>query len=264
MTAGPLRRACLGVAGILAVFGAAQLAMWAGRVNPVVFPLPSAVLSGTWDMISDGTWWASVAATLGIWVEAMAISVVIAVPAGLLLGSLPWLEDAVRPVIEFLRPIPSVAMIPLVLLIVEDTTKTELVVIVFAAVWPIFINTMYGLTEVEPVARQTLRTFGFGPVAVAWRVSLPSAAPFIATGIRIAASTAFVVAIAAELIGAGMSGIGSYLTEVASSGTGGLTPILAVAIWSGLLGLVINAVFTGADRRAFQWHHMLIARDADA
>jgi NitT/TauT family transport system permease protein len=264
MTTGPLRRTCLGAAGIVAVFGAAQLAMWAGRVDQAVFPLPSTVLGGTWDLVSDGSFWASVAATLGVWVEAMAISVALAVPVGLLLGSLPWLEDAVRPVIEFLRPIPTVVLIPLVLLIVEDNTKTELVVIVLAAVWPILINTMYGVTEVDPVAKQTLRTFGFGPVAVAWRVSLPSAAPFIATGVRIAASTAFVVAVAAELIGAGMNGIGSYLTQVATSGSGGLTPILAVAIWSGLLGLVINAVFTGADRRAFRWHHILIARDADA
>jgi NitT/TauT family transport system permease protein len=264
MTTGPLRRASLGIAGILAVFGAAQLAMWAGRVDQAVFPLPAAVLGSTWDMVSDGTFWSSVAATLGIWVEAMAISVAIAVPAGLLLGSLPWLEDAVRPVIEFLRPIPTVVLIPLVLLIVQDNTKTELVVIVLAAVWPVLINTMYGLGEVDPVAKQTLRTFGFGPVAVAWRVSLPNAAPFIATGVRIAASTAFVVAVAAELIGAGMSGIGNYLTNVATSGTGGITPILAVAIWSGLLGLVINAVFTGADRRAFRWHHMLVARDTGA
>jgi NitT/TauT family transport system permease protein len=264
MTAGPLRRTCLGAIGILAVFGAAQLAMWAGRVDPAVFPPPSAVLSGAWDMVSDGTFWASVAATLGIWVEAMAISVAIAVPTGLLLGSLPWLKDAVRPVIEFLRPIPTVVLIPLVLLIVQDNTKTELVVIVLAAVWPILINTMYGVTDVDLVAKQTLRSFGFGPVAVAWRVSLPSAAPFIATGVRIAASTAFVVAVAAELIGSGMNGIGSYLTQVATSGSGGLTPILAVAIWSGLLGLVINAVFTGADRRAFRWHHILIARDAGA
>jgi NitT/TauT family transport system permease protein len=262
--AGPPRRVGLGIVGIAAVFGAAQLAMWAGGVDQAVFPLPWTVLRGTGDMVSSGAFWASVADTLGIWVEAMAISVVIGVLAGLVLGSLPWLEDAVRPVIEFLRPIPSVVMIPLVLLVVQDTTKTELVVIVFAAVWPILINTMYGLGEVDPVARQTLRSFGFGPVAVAWRVSLPSAAPFIATGVRIAASTAFVVAVAAELIGAGMSGIGNYLTNVATSGTGGLTPILAVAIWSGLLGLVINAVFTGVDRRVFRWHHMLIARDVGA
>jgi len=259
MTSGsPLRRACLGTVGVLVVFGAAQLAMWAARVDPVIFPLPSVVLGSAADLISSGMFWTSVLETLGVWAEAMAISVAIAVPAGLLLGSLPRAEHAVRPVIEFLRPIPSVVLVPLVLLIVQDDTKTEVAVIVFAAVWPILINTVYGLGEVDPVAKQTLRSFGFGPVAVAGRVSLPSAAPFIATGVRIAASVAFVVAVAAELIGSGMSGIGSYLTQVATSGTGGVTPVLAVAVWSGVLGLVINAVFVGAERRAFRWHHMLV------
>jgi len=80
MTAAALRRACLGAAGILAVFVAAQLAMWADRVNQAVFPLPSTVLSSTVDMVSDSAFWAAVAATLGIWVEAMAISVAIALP----------------------------------------------------------------------------------------------------------------------------------------------------------------------------------------
>jgi NitT/TauT family transport system permease protein len=254
---GGLRRVCLGVAGIVAVFGAAQLGMWAGHVSQNVFPSPLAVLNSAADLIGNGTFWASVGATLGVWAEAMAISVAIAVPAGLLLGSMIWAESAVRPVIEFLRPIPSVAMIPLVLVIAQDPTKTELVVIVFAAVWPILINTVYGLGEVDPLAKQTLRSFGFGPIAVAWRVSLPSAGPFIGTGVRIAASVAFVVAVAAELIGSGMDGIGNYLTQVATSGTSGVTPVLAVAVWSGLLGLVINAVFVGAERRAFRWHHML-------
>lgn len=257
MTLG-VRRIFLGVAGIVAVFGAAQLAMWAARVDQAVFPLPSAILASAADLMSDGSFWSAVAATLGAWAEAMALSIAIAVPAGLLLGSLPLLEHAVRPVIEFLRPVPSIALVPLVLLIVQDDMKTEVVVIVFAAVWPILVNTIYGLGEVDPMARQTLRSFGFGPVAVAFRVSLPSAAPFIATGVRIAASVAFVVAIAAELIGSGMNGIGSYLLT-AESGTAGISPILAVAVWSGVLGLVLNGSLAAAERQAFRWHHMLTA-----
>jgi NitT/TauT family transport system permease protein len=196
--------------------------------------------------------------TLGKWAEAMAISVAIAVPVGLLLGTMPGAEQVVRPLIEVLRPIPTVVLLPLVLLIVQDNVKTEVVLIVFAAGWPVLINTVYGLREVDALAKETLRSFGFGPVAVAWRVSLPAAAPFIATGVRIAASLAFVVAVAVELIGSGLNGIGSYLIQ-AESGTAGITPLLAVAVWSGVLGLVINAVFTGAERRAFRWHHLLVA-----
>jgi NitT/TauT family transport system permease protein len=147
-------------------------------------------------------------------------------------------------------------LVPLVLLIVQDDVGTEVVVIVFAAVWPVLINTVYGLREVDPEAKETLRSFGFGPLAVTWRVSLPSAAPFIATGIRIAASLAFVVAIAVELVGVGMNGLGAFAGQ-AQSGTDAVPVMIAVAIWAGIIGLAINAVFVGAERRAFRWHHVL-------
>lgn len=250
-----LRRATLGITGLLLVFGAAQLGLWAGKVDPVIFPLPSTVVRRAFDMLGDPAFWSAVATTLGRWAEAVAISVGIGVIAGLLLGTLPWAERALRPVTEFLRPLPPIVLYPLVLLIVQDGAKTEVVVIVFAAVWPVLINTVYGVGEVDPVARQTMRSFGFGPLAVAWRVSLPSAAPFVATGVRIAASLGFVVAIATELLGTGLNGIGSYLVQQ-EAGTVDISPILAVAVWSGVLGLVINGLFAAAERRAFRWHHL--------
>ncbi len=251
-----LRRASLGVAGLVGVTGAAQLALWAGRVNPTLFPLPSTVLAQAVDLARNGSFTASVGSTLAVWAEAMAVTVVIAVPAGVVLGMLPAAESALRPVIEFLRPIPSVVILPLVLLIVQDDARAEIVVIVFAALWPVLINTVYGFSEVDPIAKQTLRSFGFGPVAVAYRVSLPSAAPFIATGVRIAASLAFVVAVAVELIGAGMNGIGAFVSN-SEAVSDYIAVIAAVAIWSGLIGLALNGILVAAERRAFRWHHAL-------
>jgi NitT/TauT family transport system permease protein len=258
-----VRRACLGAVGILLVFGTAQLAMWAGGVNQEVFPLPSTVLRSAADMLGDGSAWTATAQTLTAWAEALGIAVGLGVPIGLVLGTLPWAEQAVGPLVEFLRPLPSVTLLPLVLLIVADSAGTEVVLIVFAAVWPVLINTIYGIGEVDLLAKQTLRSFGFGPAAVAWRVSLPSAAPFIATGVRIAASIGFVVAIAVELIGAGMNGLGNYLVQ-STSGTAGVVPLLAVAVWAGLLGLLINVVLSQAERRAFRWHHLQTLAAGDA
>jgi NitT/TauT family transport system permease protein len=255
---GGIRRACLGVVGILLVFGAAQLVMGAGGVNQAVFPLPSTVLGGAADTLRDGSFWTATIQTLSAWAEALGISVGLGVPVGLVLGTLPWAEHAVRPLVEFLRPIPSVVLLPLVLLIVQNSAGTEVILIVFAAVWPVLINTIYGISEVDPLAKQTLRSFGFGPVAVAWRVSLPSAAPFIATGVRIAASVAFVVAIAVELIGSGMDGIGNYLVQE-ETGIAGVVPLLSLAVLGGVLGLLINAVLSGAEHRAFRWHHLQAA-----
>lgn len=256
-----LRRVYRGAAGLVLLFGAAQLALWAARVSPAVFPLPSAVLGSAADLARNSDFLASVGATMAVWAEAMAITVVIAVPAGLLLGTLPWAESALAPVIEFLRPFPAVVLIPLVLLIVQDDMRTQLVIIVYAAVWPVFINTRYGVRNVDPLAKETMRSFGFGPLAVARLVALPSAAPFAATGVRIAASFAFVVAIAVELVGTGMNGIGAF-TSQEESGTGDMTVLIAVAVWSGLIGLAVNGVFVTAERRLFRWHYELTGGQA--
>ena len=253
-----VRRVVLGSAGVLLFFGLAQFALWAGGVNPAVFPLPSTVLDGVVDMLRDGSFWTATVQTLTSWAEGLGIATGLGVLAGLMLGTLPGAESALRPLVEFLRPVPSVILLPLVLLIVQESHETEVVLIVFAAVWPVLINTSYAIAEVDPLATQTLRSFGFSQWAVAWRVSLPSAAPFIATGVRIAASLAFVVAVAVELIGSGMNGLGSYLVQ-AQSGTAGVVPLLAVAVLSGVLGLLLNAILAGVDRRVFRWHHLQTA-----
>jgi NitT/TauT family transport system permease protein len=253
-----LRRVYRGAAGLVLLFGIAQLALWAGRVDPSTFPLPSAVLGSAADLARNGSFLASVGSTMAAWAEAMLIAVVIAVPVGLLLAAVPFAEPVVKPLIEFLRPIPAVVLVPLVLLIVQDDQRTEIVVVVFASVWPVLINTIYGARSADPLAAETLRSFGFGPLDVVRLVALPSAAPFIATGVRVAASFAFVVAIAVELVGTGMAGIGAF-AAAEENGAADLSVMIAIAVWSGLIGLAVNAVFVTAERRFFGWHFALTA-----
>jgi len=142
------------------------------------------------------------------------------------------------------RPVPAVVLVPLVLLIIQDNQRTEIAVVVFASVWPVLINTIYGVRNVDPLAVETLRSFGFGSPSVTRLVSLPSAAPFIATGVRVAASFAFVVAVAVELIGTGMGGIGAFAAQE-ESGSGDMAVMIAVAVWTGLIGLAVNGASCG-------------------
>ena len=133
----------------------------------------------------------------------------VAVPAGLVLGSVPGVRAATRAMVEFLRPIPSVALIPLVALILGPGLRMNVTLIVYAAIWPVLFNTIYGLDDVDPVARETLRAFGFGRLGVIRRVNLPSASPFIATGIRLASSIAIILSIAPGTSPAGSAATGS-------------------------------------------------------
>jgi NitT/TauT family transport system permease protein len=204
------------------------------------------------EQLGDATFRDGLASTLGAWAGGMLIAIAVAVPLGLAVGSIRWLGSASRVVVELMRPIPSVALIPLAIVIFASTTNVKMSLIVYAATWPILINTLYALRDVDPLAKDTLRSFGFGRLAVLWRVTVPSAAPFVTTGIRISASIGLVVVISAELF-AGGGGLGTYLSQTQSGG-GRTDLLLAGALWAGMIGLVINTALVRAERTAFRWH----------
>ncbi|MGV9380656.1 ABC transporter permease [Nonomuraea sp. NPDC003707] len=244
-------RAVLGALG-LAVFIA--LAELAGRLGlaPAGWPYVSSVLATAAELPLEPQFRTDVLATLGACASGLVIAVAVAVPAGLLLGTVPFVERSVRPLVEFLRPIPSVSLIPIAMFLWTESQDAKTALVVYTCTWPVLINTLYGLTDVDPLAKDTLRSFGFGPVAVALRVSLPSAAPFIATGVRIAVSVTLIVAVSAELLAPGGGGIGAFLSLAGSANR--LDRMLAAPLWAGLIGLAANLLFTAAERRVFRWH----------
>ncbi|SDJ65822.1 ABC transporter permease [Nonomuraea jiangxiensis] len=253
MTGARLLRGVAGVAGFLAV---GELVLRFGLAEGLLFPAPSIVLREAAFLLVDGDFLAGVAATLTNWALGLLIAIVIAVPLGVLLGALAPVERAIRPVLEFLRPIPSVAIIPLAILLIPVDELMKVSVIGYASVWPILLNTLYGMHDVDPMAKESLRSFGFGPLAVLVRVSLPAAAPFVATGVRIATGIALVLAVSAELVAGGVAGIGVYV-NVASSGNR-TDLMMAATCWAGVLGVVANLGLLAAERRLFRWHHVRV------
>jgi NitT/TauT family transport system permease protein len=132
--------------------------------------------------------------------------------------------------------------------------RMNITLVVYAAIWPVLFNTIYGLDDVDPVAKETLRAFGFGPLAVIRRVSLPAAAPFIATGIRIASSITIIVSIATGVLTGRIdgNGIGAFIADANTAGD--INPVLAAALWAGVLGLGLNELLLWAERRLLPWH----------
>ncbi|HEV3379669.1 MAG TPA: ABC transporter permease [Trebonia sp.] len=242
-----------GAIGVVVFLVLAELAGLA--IPSSVLPRMSTVLGQAAQLVTNGQFIADVGATLESWVLGLAITVVIAVPLGLLLGSVPGVRFFTRAIVEFLRPIPSVALILLVSLVLGSGMRMTLTLIVYGCMWPILYNTIAGLDDVDPVAKETLRAFGFGRLSIAWRVSLPSALPFIATGLRIASAVALILSIGAGYIIGGLNGpgIGTFIAN-ASTGTSDTPQILAATLWAGILGLVLNAVLTWAERRLLPWH----------
>jgi NitT/TauT family transport system permease protein len=227
-------------------------------VNPTYLPPASTVLVTSFTVLFDPQFQAAVLGTLQVWATGMLIAILIAVPAGLLLGaSRPaWLASTTA--IEFFRPIPSVALIPLAIIILGTGPNMKTWLVVYAASWPILFNTIYGMREVDPIARDTARAFGYGRLAVLWRVSFRSAAPFVYTGIRIAAAIALIVAISTELIAGGSAGIGTWMYIRSESGTA-RELVYAGTVVAGVLGLAINGILVFGERRLFFWHQRVRA-----
>jgi NitT/TauT family transport system permease protein len=237
---------------VLAFLALGEIVGRSGLVDPDDVPPTSRVLGKLWDLLGDGAFRTDIAHTVQTWLGGLAIAAVLAVPAGALLGSVPGLNHASRALVELLRPIPSVAVIPVIALLVGVDTKMRLVVVAYACTWPILFNTIYGLMEVDPLAKETARSYGFGPVAVLTRVSLASAAPFILTGVRISAGIGLIAEVSAEIIVGGDAGIGTAVT-LAQSAAGQLDLVLAAVAVAGLLGYTANLLLEAAGRRAFGW-----------
>ncbi|MEV6631934.1 ABC transporter permease subunit [Actinoplanes sp. NPDC051470] len=242
-----------GPAGVAAAVALSEILAATGAIPRDFLPPASAVLARAARLPAEPGFLGDLATTVTAWAAGLALAVLIGVTLGLLLGGVPAVGAALRPVLEFLRPIPSVALIPLVSLILGAGLTTEVTLIVYAAVWPVLFNTIYGLSEVDPVPRDTLRVFGFGRAEVMWRVSLPAAAPFIATGVRLAAAIGLILAVGTEILAGFGDGLGVFIAQ-AQQAVAGTLDVLAGTVWAGTLGLLVNAVLVVFSRRAFGWH----------
>jgi ABC-type nitrate/sulfonate/bicarbonate transport system permease component len=126
------------------------------------------------------------------------------------------------------------------------------VLTVFGAIWFILLQTMYGVHQVDAVARDVARAYQFRARDRVFRLVLPSAAPFIATGIRLAATVSLLLVIGGELIG-GAPGIGSQITLRQQAAQ--IPAMYVYIVVAGVLGVVLNLIMLKIERRVLRWHH---------
>ncbi len=238
----------IGVVSVLALF---ELLSRTELISSRSFPPVTEWVRALVDLLDDGDFWTAIANTLEGWALGLGIAMAVAIPLGVVIGSSRLLYRALRGVIEFLRPIPSVALIPLAVLVWGTGLQSKVFLAAFASTWPLLMQTLYGVQDVDPVATDTARSFGFGRTARLARVTLPSAVPYVATGIRIASSVALILVVTAELV-IGAPGLGR---EINLARQGGAVEIMyALIAVTGLLGLVLNAALARVERRVLHWH----------
>jgi ABC-type nitrate/sulfonate/bicarbonate transport system permease component len=248
-----LPSAVLGLLGLVLFAAVLELLPRVGVVSEAYFPPFSRMVSALVDLFGTPTFWTATWDTVRTWGIGLAIALVAGIGLGLLFGSVDVLRRLTASTIEFLRPVPSVALIPLAVLIfgIQDIRST-LLLVVYASFWQVLIQVVYGVQDVDPVARETARSYQLGRAARLRYLVWPTALPYVMTGVRLGAAVALILAVTGELVIGGGVGLGA---AIATAQSGNAVPtVYALVIFTGLLGVVVNLAARALERRILGWH----------
>jgi ABC-type nitrate/sulfonate/bicarbonate transport system permease component len=234
--------------GLLAVW---ELIARAELVNPLVVPPVSRVLGIFADLLWSGQLPLQILASLKRAMVGYLLAALLSIPLGILMGLFEAIRRALEVIVEMLRPIPPPVMIPVAMLFfgLEDEMKVS--VIFFSCAWPILLNTLDGVRNIDRVLVHTARTFGLSQPEIIRQVILPACAPQIMTGLRVSLPIMLILVVISEMVGS-TDGIGYFILDsqrrfrVAQMYAG----MLALAI----LGYVLNQFFNLAHRSLLPWH----------
>ncbi|MFI1459110.1 ABC transporter permease [Nocardia carnea] len=239
------------LAAIAAVLLIWQLIAMSSMVDDDSLPSPveaAQALVGLW---GTSEYWTALGTTVRVWATGLALCAVIGIPLGLLLGASLRATQSTRWIIDFFRSIPTIALLPLVLLLFGATSQMEITMIVLAAIWPLLIQSMYAAKQVEPLHKWVVRVFRISLADRLRYLWVPSVTLLVFTGLRLAATMALLMTISAEYIG-GAEGLGLELSHMEQAFQ--RPEVFAYAITAGVLGLLINTLIVAAQRRLLWWH----------
>ncbi len=173
------------------------------------------------------------------------LAMVVAIPLGFVIGMSPLLHKAFDPFIQVLKPISPLAWMPLALYTIKDSSVSGVFVIFICSVWPMLINTAFGVASVKREWLNVASTLEVKPLRRAFRVILPAAAPTILTGMRISMGIAWLVIVAAEML-VGGTGIGYFVWNEWNNLS--LTNVIFAIVVIGVVGMLLDLAFGRLQR----------------
>ena len=173
------------------------------------------------------------------------LAALVALPIGFMIGMSPLMHKAFNPFIQILRPISPLAWMPLALFIIQDSETSAIFVIFICSIWPMLINTAFGVANVRKDWINVARTHELGPLRTALQVILPAAAPTILTGMRIAIGIAWLVIVAAEML-VGGTGIGYYVWNEWNNLD--LASVIFAILMIGAIGMLLDLALGSLSR----------------
>ena len=248
--AGRTERVSLGLVGLALVVGAWQIAVSAGMVSSLAVPGPWKVAGRIGDLLSTQAFYRELWDTVWTWAVALVAAAFVAIPCGLLIGSLPHLYPPFAGLIHVLRSIPSTALIPIAILYFGLGTEMKMAIVCYAIGWPLLLNTIYGVQAIDPMMRTSAKSLRWSRWRILTRVTMPGAAQYIGTALRLSGAIGLVVILSAELLGA-THGIGTLIFQYGQAQLPAF--VYAAIIVVGVFGMLIYEALTWLERRLSPW-----------
>jgi ABC-type nitrate/sulfonate/bicarbonate transport system permease component len=240
--------------GRVAVFGVLvggwEAVSATGLLDVAYLPPPTQVAAHLWTLLGETATWSALGETVKAWLIGLGIALGAGVAVGVALGTSRLLYRSARVIIDFCRAVPSIALLPLALLMFGSTIRMEVFLIAFASVWIVLLQTIYGVWDIDPSLDEVMRSYRLSRAQRMGRLVLPSISSYVATGLRLASIVAFFVGIGAELLG-GSPGIGLKIQTAEVAGS--VPNEYAYAIVAVGLALVVNLLMVTLERRFIFW-----------
>lgn len=181
------------------------------------------------------------------------VASVLAIVLGSLIGMYPTARRAVTPLLEFLRPLPASAVIPLAIAFLGLSNGMATFVIAFGTLWPMLLSTIHGFSSVEPRLYEVARALNISRVETIRKIVLPSALPDILAGMRISVTAALILSVVCEMI-AGLDGLGHYI--MVSARLYRSPDLFAGVMLLGAIGYLSSLLVTMAENRLLRWRQL--------
>jgi len=246
-----LRLKLAAVLGFLVVWSLASFVVVVTKLfNPIFFPGPWMIAGALWTMAVKGQLWGHIGATLSRVAIGFTAGAVLAISLGLVAGYVRAVRNVLEPVVEMLRPIPPLALLPLFIVWVGIGEGSKVGFITYATFFPMFLTTVHAVGRLDPLLVRAAQSLGARPAQLFFRVILPAALPEILVGVRLGVALAFFVIVISEFIGA-EQGLGFLINDGRSFF---LVPqMLGAAVLLGLLGYGGNVLVRVVERRYLGW-----------
>lgn len=235
------------------IFMALLLAAWELGARAVGSPSFPGALAVARTLVADG---GELAAQMGVTLSraaaGFALALVTMLPLGLFIGRTPRVGQYVEPLVDLLRPLPPLAIVPVAMLFMGTGSAAKVSVVFYSAAFPLLINAIDATRATHPLLVQVGRSVGLTRAEIMRRIDLPAALPQIMAGVRLSVAVALLISVSSEML-LSTDGVGNYLMRAQEQFriAAGLAGIALVA----LVSLAINTVVRQVERRLLAWHH---------